>query len=296
MTTTIYNDLLTTGANMSVLNENAQGVEFSGLTGGFFFEQYDAVNNFGSSALTISGHKTISILATKWIFNDSGSVILTNIGWYNKDLETLIAVTESTLVYLPSDTISDVKNMYEGDDTIVGNKYNDILRGGNGNDNLLGNAGNDKLMGDAGNDCLEGGAGNDTLIGGAGRDMLRGNSGADTFKFESLSHTSKNPDSADMIVDFNAKQKDKIDLSSIDAISSTAADDKFTFIGKTDFTGAAGQLNYKVEPLYTPNFGSTSQMVVYGDVDGDKVADFGIIVLPTDVWGSTTLLATNFLL
>ena len=35
MTTTVYNDLLTTGANMSVLDENAQGIEFSGLTGVF---------------------------------------------------------------------------------------------------------------------------------------------------------------------------------------------------------------------------------------------------------------------
>jgi len=296
MTTTVYNDLLGFGANMLVLDAEAKGVEFQGLEGSLFFEQYDNVNNIGASALQISNHKTIKYLGVKWEINDEESLILSGLSWFNKDLESLIVVSEMNIALTASGILSDTTDIYEGNDTIIGNKFNDRLRGGNGNDTLLGNAGDDLLMGDTGMDSLEGGAGKDTLIGGLGKDLLRGNSGADIFKFESIAESSAQANSADMIVDFNAKQKDRIDLSSIDAIASSVANDKFTFIARNDFTGVAGQLNYKVEFLLSPSFEFTQQMVVYGDVNGDKVADFAIIVLPTDIWGSTTLMASSFIL
>ena len=62
---------------------------------------------------------------------------------------------------------------------------------------------------------------------------------------------------------------DRIDLAAIDAKSATAADDAFSFIGAGAFSGQAGQL--RVE-------GGGGVWQVYGDTNGDSVADFQITV------------------
>jgi autotransporter-associated beta strand protein len=78
----------------------------------------------------------------------------------------------------------------DGNDTLLGSRYadlldggtgNDILNGGGGDDTLLGGAGNDGLSGYTGNDVLSGGTGNDTLIGHDGADTLFGEAGTDTL-------------------------------------------------------------------------------------------------------------------
>lgn len=71
----------------------------------------------------------------------------------------------------------------------------------------------------------------------------------------------------DTIFDFSGTAGDRIDLQSIDAKSSTAADDAFTFIGTAKFSKVAGQLRY--EKL-------SSDTYIYGDVNGDGTADFAI--------------------
>lgn len=63
---------------------------------------------------------------------------------------------------------------FDGNDSLVGSTFDDVLQGGLGADNLYGNDGNDVLFGDDGNDTLDGGRGADTLIGGAGDDVLGG--------------------------------------------------------------------------------------------------------------------------
>jgi Ca2+-binding RTX toxin-like protein len=57
-------------------------------------------------------------------------------------------------------------------DILVGNTRNNRLDGRNGNDSLIGNDGNDALLGGEGNDTLEGGDGNDDMSGGAGIDSV----------------------------------------------------------------------------------------------------------------------------
>ena len=59
---------------------------------------------------------------------------------------------------------------------------------------------------------------------------------------------------------------DLIDLSAIDARSSSAADNKFVFIGDAAFSGP-GQLRA---------FQNAGNTFVHGDVNADGVADFGI--------------------
>jgi serralysin len=138
--------------------------------------------------------------------------------------------------------------------------------GGSGNDMLIANDSGSTLIGGAGNDTLIGGAGNDRLIGGPGVDTMTGGGGADTFVF--LLGDSPASGQHDRITDFTSGT-DHIDLSGIDAISSTSAYDPFHFIGISAFDGVAGELDY-----YYNN--STNVTVVQGDVNGDGVADFAI--------------------
>jgi Ca2+-binding RTX toxin-like protein len=136
-----------------------------------------------------------------------------------------------------------------------GSFYDDVLRGSNAANRLLGDAGDDQLFGRGGDDILSGGTGTDRLEGG---------SGADTFVFAELDA------GRDVIVDFNAAAGDRIDLSGIDSDSASWwADDPFTFVGGAAFSGNAGELRVAA---------ADGGWEVSGDVDGDGLADFSILV------------------
>lgn len=136
---------------------------------------------------------------------------------------------------------------------------------------FTGTAGNDTLTGGNGNDALNGLAGNDTLIGGFGADTLSGGSGNDTFKFASVQEIG-NFGLTDTITDF--APGDIIDLAAIDANTTTAGDQPFTFVGEAwGFTGTAGELRYM-------NFGFGAAQLL-GDTNGDYSADFTIALTGT---------------
>jgi Ca2+-binding RTX toxin-like protein len=139
-----------------------------------------------------------------------------------------------------------------------------------------GTAGNNRLRGAGGSDLLIGGAGNDRLAGGSGNDRLEGGAGTDTFVFETSGDSrgyAMRSDGAkfmpDAITDF-AKGADKIDLSGIDAVPSTAANDAFTFLGTGAFSHQAGQVRYETANGFTS---------IYADVNGDGGADLTIVML-----------------
>ena len=127
--------------------------------------------------------------------------------------------------------------------------------------------GNDKLYGRAGDDSLDGGAGTDWLEGGAGRDVVAGGSGSDRFVFRPGDFGGADAASADRIIDFGDADGDRIHLSLIDADSTAAGDQAFSWLGDGAFTGVAGQLRYEQVD------GNT---YVSGDVNGDGIADFMI--------------------
>ncbi|WP_374452609.1 right-handed parallel beta-helix repeat-containing protein [Phenylobacterium sp.] len=158
-----------------------------------------------------------------------------------------------------------------GDDVLRGREGNDTLSGGDGNDRLLGDAGADRLDGGNGADTLNGGEGNDVLLGGAGDDRLNGGPGADTLTggagADRFEFRPADLGSVDTITDYSKAQGDKILLSELDANTNTAANDKFTFVGTKAFSGQAGQLRYEV---------TNGETHVYGDMNGDKVADLHI--------------------
>ncbi|HZH50336.1 MAG TPA: hypothetical protein VEZ16_00495 [Microvirga sp.] len=127
--------------------------------------------------------------------------------------------------------------------------------------------GNDELIGGRGDDRLEGFAGKDKITGGLGADSLYGGSGADTFVFRSVRDSEALYDDYDMIMDFSARQKDRIDLSRIDADTLRGGNQAFSFIGTGEFSGKAGELRYDRLESYT---------MIEGDVDGDGEADLAI--------------------
>lgn len=193
---------------------------------------------------------------------------------------------------------ADVLNGRGGDDRLIGGKGQDDLSGGNGADTLQGNNGDDTLTGARGSDDLIGGDGDDmlkggngadvlrgqanadVLRGGKGADMLHGGAGADTFDFDSQSESRAGAPGRDRISDFG-RGDDRIDLSGIDADSTTGGNQAFDFIGNAGFSGA-GQL--RIATL-------GADRLVQADRNGDGIADVEILLL-----GASGIGAGDFIL
>ncbi|MES2944573.1 MAG: calcium-binding protein [Pseudomonadota bacterium] len=167
---------------------------------------------------------------------------------------------------------------------VVASLTTGLATGGSGNDslisieNLIGSNYADSLTGNIKNNDLAGGHGNDTLSGGAGQDLLTGGKGADTFDFNAVSEMGLTADTWDSILDFNAPQGDKLDLSTLDADTTMAGKQSFSFIGSGSFT-AAGQLRY-----------DTATGVLYGSVDADLDADFAIELVGSPLFTAAELI------
>ena len=154
-----------------------------------------------------------------------------------------------------------------GNDTLSGGRGNDALRGDDGHDVLTGADGADLLVGGGGNDSLSGGAGADRLIGGVGVDLLTGGAGADVFVFAAVAE-SRPGSGHDRITDF-AHGMDRVDLEGIDANTARAGDQDFAFSGSR---GAA-------HSVWLVTQGSSE--LIRGDVNGDRIADFEIVLANT---------------
>ncbi|MES2944575.1 MAG: hypothetical protein V4772_17030 [Pseudomonadota bacterium] len=168
---------------------------------------------------------------------------------------------------------------------VVASLTTGLATGGSGNDslvsieNLIGSNYADSLTGNIKDNALAGGNGNDTLSGGAGQDQLTGGTGADSFDFNAVSEMGLTAGTWDRILDFNAAQGDRLDLSTLDADATVAGKQSFSFIGSDVFT-AAGQLRY-----------DAATGVLYGSVDADTDAEFAIELVGSPVFTVDGLLA-----
>ncbi|MDF4792241.1 calcium-binding protein, partial [Vibrio parahaemolyticus] len=80
-----------------------------------------------------------------------------------------------------------------GNDTVNAGSGNDIVRGGEGNDTLHGGTGNDQLFGDEGDDSLTVSySGSNTLDGGAGDDVLTVETPTSSGRYSSYYKTANN--------------------------------------------------------------------------------------------------------
>jgi hypothetical protein len=126
------------------------------------------------------------------------------------------------------------------------------------------------IIGGAGSDVLRGGAGNDVITGGLNPDTMTGGGGNDIFKYDSAQDSTTG--GRDGIGDFNLG--DILDLSGVDADSTLAGNQAFTFIGSGLFTNQAGQLR----AIHTGG----GIWEVSGDTDGVGGADFQFTVTLID--------------
>jgi Ca2+-binding RTX toxin-like protein len=167
----------------------------------------------------------------------------------------------------------------------TGNELSNTLNGNSGNNVLTALAGTDTLRGYDGDDFLYGGDGKDTLIGGNGTDVLSGGSGYDTFQWATTGEAELGA-TRDQVTDFS-QGKDHLDLSGIDARTTSSGNNTFSFIGANGFSSTAGELRAEVH-----HDAGGDYTIVQGDVNGDGIADFEI-----QLTGFTgTLQASDFIL
>jgi serralysin len=146
-------------------------------------------------------------------------------------------------------------------------------------ENVEGGSGNDRLKGDVGANKLVGGAGADTITGDAGRDMLFGGIDAvsDVFVFRSAADSAAGS-SRDVIHDF-VPGVDALDLGRIDANKAQSGDQTFVFSGASPSANGIWVV------------ASGSDLIVRGDTNGDRIADFEVQLLSV-----SSVTADDFLL
>lgn len=188
-----------------------------------------------------------------------------------------IVFTTTTIYTLP-DHVEDVS--YNGSEAFEGhgNGLDNIMRGASSEDVLVGYAGNDQLWGNGGPDILVGDDGDDLLVGGPGADSFDGGPGNDTYNVGNW-ESGVGVD-ADNISNFEV-DADILDLSGWDADTTAFGNQAFTYIASNPFTGVRGQLRSQTDG---------SQTWVEGDVNGDAVADFQVIM-----FGNIPLTSSDFI-
>ncbi|SFR96669.1 M10 family metallopeptidase C-terminal domain-containing protein [Sphingomonas jatrophae] len=231
---------------------------------------------------------------------------------YDGARDARIDLLAATLDYTPTGggVVSYVDDIHGGytiaNDVVIenatGGAGNDALLGNSAKNVLTGNAGNDALLGREGNDRLYGGAGEDTLTGGTGLDLLFGGAGNDVFLMELDEPANKRKFTLDVIGDF--AKGDRIDLSGIDANLNRDGDQAFTMAGKFQLLPQIGQIK-------TVSFGSVSAAerslgfdlgdqkaaaghgavtVLLGEVDGDILPDFAVLMFGSSTVGVSDLI------
>jgi serralysin len=174
-------------------------------------------------------------------------------------------------------------------ENLVGSAHGDTLYGDSKANRLEGGGGHDYLNGRAGNDVLKGDGGNDRLVGGIGADELWGGTGADIFHYNTVNESfyMNNPTLllsmkfSDRIMDFNASEGDRIDLSNIDAKSGQSGKQSFQFIGSQAFS-AEGQVRVQQ---------ASGGMWVEANTSGTGAAEMEIFMV-----GVQSMSASDFIL
>lgn len=177
-----------------------------------------------------------------------------------------VGVNVSLATELVQDTGGSGNDILISIENLVGSSFADHLTGNDASNTLRGNAGDDTLSGAGGDDILSGAGGVDVLTGGAGHDE---------FKFDALTDLGPTVEATDTVTDFTAG--DLLDLSALDADTTSGINDAFSTTLVTDFT-AAGQLKFE-------------NGVLYGNTD----LNFSTVEFVLNLPGVTTLTAVDLI-
>lgn len=178
-----------------------------------------------------------------------------------------------------SDTVSGEVAFGGNANTFFGGGGIDTMSMGGGDDTAYGGNARDFIFGGAGDDVLFGDGLDDRLTGGLGADTLTGGQTGDLFIYSAVSQSTST--SRDVIRDFQGRAGDRIDLRAIDAVPG-GTNTAFRFIGDDAFSGVDGELRV---------VDTGTNIVVQGDVNGDRVTDLAILVQNVE-----SLLRGDFLL
>lgn len=177
----------------------------------------------------------------------------------------------------------------EGDDTVVTTMSSYTLTANVENAQgygtpvtLTGNESNNRLTGTEGDDTLidtSPTGGSDTFVGLGGADTIISADDNVTDTFVYTDRTDSTAAAYDRVFGVEGGAGgDLFDLTGVDAIEGTAANEDFDYIGEAMFTGKAGELRHDGD-------------FIYGDTNGDGVADF---VIEYDTGTGPDLTAANF--
>jgi serralysin len=154
-------------------------------------------------------------------------------------------------------------------------------------ENLFGSAFGDTLRGNSGANYLKGEGGADTLAGRMGRDVLAGGLGSDRFLYNTVLESGTTEATRDVITDF-VRGQDRINLSAIDAIAATGANDAFGLLAKGTSVSPVG--TGKIGWYWLDYAGVVNDKTILRlNNDGDSYIDGTI-----ELRGLITLAATDF--
>jgi Ca2+-binding RTX toxin-like protein len=183
------------------------------------------------------------------------------------------------IYYVENGSDQITEHLNQGTDTVMSSVHH-ALRGNIENLTLIGT----NAVSATGNELanvITGNSAANAIRGGLGADTLSGGGGNDTFVYRATNESTSA--SKDQITGFNAG--DKINLSVIDAISSTTANnDAFTFVGSNAFSNTAGELRAAE---------SGGVWTIEADVNGDGLAD---LVIGVTTEGGYMIGAADFIL
>jgi VCBS repeat-containing protein len=269
------------GANSSSFTVTASqggtviGVEVSYVDGGGTTETVTA------TVTSVPGEDIVGTGKADLLLGTAGSDTLD--GGLGRD--TMVGGQGNDLYYVNVATDVVTENFGEGNDSVI-SSASYVLSANVENLTLTGTAvtatGNDLdnvIVGDRANNIITGKGGADTMTGGLG---------ADTFVFMSL--TDSDPNNPDVIMDFNAAQKDKINLRAIDARVGVLNDQAFKFIGTAVFDPNANNSGLlRFDPI---------THMLEGSVNADASVEFRILLVGVDHIGTDAggISAANILL
>lgn len=150
---------------------------------------------------------------------------------------------------------------------------------GSGSTAGTGNALANLITGNDGDNVLSGLGGRDTIVGGAGQDIITLGDARDVVVFGE-GDSGPTADTRDIVADF-ASGKDRLDLCSIDADTTTAGNQAFHYVGTGALT-QAGDIGYRI-------YGDRA--VIVADTDGNGGADLTI-----ELTGLAVMSNTDFIL
>ncbi|OUL34784.1 hypothetical protein BV372_13115 [Nostoc sp. T09] len=223
-----FNFTIPTGVNIKILDSNGDGKIHTRLQelGGY-------KNNWLVSSITIDSNVNQVTFASK----KSGA---------NLDFSFQNLIVSNPI---PVFTLRGNEN---ASNTIIGTRFDDVIKGGNCGDTLSGFDGNDTICG---------GCGNDLITGGRGDDWLTGDGGKDRFIFGAKFGN-------DTISDF-CKYQDKIDLSQLILTKGTLDSNSDGVINAKDKLASLNNCNLNLD-LTSLNGGS----ITLTGVTAVNIADF----------------------